>query len=197
MVPTSGGVWDPSDALAALRLRYRVPGEDGLRESSLLVDSRPEPNASTQEVYLGHEAMAEHYSMYSVFRGLRDATRLAASSHACALTALERLDGKAASWQSDFADPDIEADRELIAQFQGNLREHGALPVSDAEFDSACVDLSDEPVYDEPDYVEPDYVEDDDEYYACQAGGSASGGAASLALVGIALVIARRRRETR
>jgi MYXO-CTERM domain-containing protein len=135
--------------------------------------------------------------MYSVFRGLREATRLAASSHPCALAALERLDGKAASWQSDFADPDIEADRELIAQFEGNLRAHGALPVSDAEFESACFDLSDEPIYDEPDYEGPDYDDDDDEYYACQAGGGASGGAASLALVGIALFIATRRRGTR
>jgi Ca-activated chloride channel family protein len=194
MVPTRGDVWDPSDALAALRLRYRVPGEDGLRESSLLVDSRPEPNASNEEVYLAHEAMAEHYSMYSVFLGLREATRLAAYSHGCALTALERLDSKAAAWQGEFADPDIEADRELIAQFEGNLRESGALPALDAEFDGQCVDFAEEPGYEEPDYQEPDYYEDDDEYYACQAGGSARGGAAGLALIGVALLVATRRR---
>jgi Ca-activated chloride channel homolog len=202
MVPTSGTVWDPSDALAALHLRYRLPGDGGQRESNLNVDSRPDPGASADDVYLGNEAMAEHYSMYTMFLGLREATRLAATSYSCALTALARLDDSAAAWQTEFVDEDIEADRQLIAQFEDNLREAGGSPIEDAAFDGACT--GDTGGYD--DGYDDDYVDDGDGYYGddtddtqvyCQAGGSARGTAAGWALIAIAVCGATRRRRRR
>jgi Ca-activated chloride channel family protein len=198
MVPGAGStVWDPSDALASLRLRYRLPGDEEPRESTILVDSRPEPSSLEGNLYLSNEAMAEHYSMYSMFLGLREATRLAETSYECALIALERLDQRAATWQGEFADEDIEADRRLIAQFQSNLRELGA--VGDGTLESCSTggydDEYEDGEYGDGDYHDSDYEDDDLPY--CQAGGSARGGAAAWTLIGLAIVAAGTRRRRR
>ena len=198
MVPGTGSsVWEPSDALASLRLRYRLPGDEKPRETTILVDSRPEPSSLEGNVYLSNEAMAEHYSMYSMFLGLREATRLADTSYECALIALDRLDQRAATWQAELADEDIEADRQLIAQFQANLRELGA--VGDGTLESCSTggydDEYDDGEYGDGDYHESDY--DDDDLAYCQAGGSARGGAAAWTLIGLAIVAAGTRRRRR
>ncbi|HKE15959.1 MAG TPA: VWA domain-containing protein [Kofleriaceae bacterium] len=207
MVPTSGSVWDPSDALAALSLHYRLPGDGGERDSTLNVVSRPERGASPADVYLANESMAEHYSMYTMFVGLREATRLAAYSYDCALAALERLDDEAAAWQREFADEDIDADRQLIAQFEGNLREAGGISLDDGAFDGVCTGDADG--YDDGynddcggDGCADGYDGYDDGYdggqeYACQAGGSARSTAAGWALIAIAVGAATRRRRRR
>ncbi len=198
MVPGTGSsVWDPSDALASLRLRYRLPGDEAPRENTVLVDSRPEPSSLEGNVYLSNEAMAEHYSMYSMFLGLREATRLADTSYECALIALDRLDGRAATWQGEFADEDIEADRLLIAQFQANLRELGA--IGDGTLESCSTggydDEYDDGEYGDGEHDDSDY--DDDQLAYCQAGGSARGGAAAWTLIGLAIVVAGTRRRRR
>ena len=197
MLPGAFSVWEPSEALATLRLSYRLPGEEERREASILVDSRPDIGSSEDDVYLGNEAMAEHYSMYAMFHGLRDATRFAgAGAYDCALSALERLDARAASWQSEFADEDIEADRAIVAQFQGNLREAGARPV-DGSFESACSEYTggyDDEEWNDDGSYEDDVREERDLPY-CQAGGSARAGAASWTLIGLAMLAVRRRRR--
>ncbi len=198
MVPGTGSsVWEPSDALASLRLRYRLPGDEEPRESTVLVNSRPEPSSLEGNVYLSNEAMAEHYAMYSMFLGLREATRLADTSYECALIALDRLDGRAATWQGEFGDEDIEADRQLIAQFQANLRELGA--TGDGTLESCSTDGYDDEYgdgeYDGGEYDDSDH--DDDHLAYCQAGGSARGGAAAWTLIGLAIVVAGMRRRRR
>ncbi len=200
MVPGTGSsVWDPSEALASLRLRYRLPGEEEPRTSTLLVDSRPEPGASEDDVYLSNAAMAEHYSMYSMFLGLREATRLAETSYDCALIALERLDERAATWQGEFADEDIAADRLLIEQFQANLRELGATGAGSLDSCSTGGYEEDDDYgdgeYDDGEYEDTDH--DDDNVPYCQAGGSARGGAAGWMLIGLAIVAAGTRRRRR
>ena len=200
MAPSSGSVWDPSDALASLSLTYRVPGEEERRGSSLLVDSRPEPGTSEDDVYLSNAAMAEHYSMYSMFLGLREATRLAETSYDCALTALDLLDARAAVWQGEFADEDIEADRRLIEQFRTNLRELGAVGAD--SLDTCGAGGGDDGEHGDGEHdggeYEDDTVDGDDDYMPyCQAGGSARGGAAAWMLIGIAIVAAGTRRRRR
>jgi Ca-activated chloride channel family protein len=198
MVPGAGSsVWDPSDSLASLRLRYRLPGEEEPRASSILVDSRPDLGASENDVYLSNEAMAEHYSMYSMFLGLREATRLAETSYDCALVALDRLDQSAATWQGEFADEDIEADRQLIEQFQANLRELGATGEGTLETCSSTGGYDDDG-YGDGGYDGGDYEDShDDPPPYCQAGGSASGGTAAWMLIGLAIVFAGKRRRRR
>jgi Ca-activated chloride channel family protein len=198
MVPGAGSsVWDPSDSLASLRLRYRLPGEEEPRASTILVDSRPDLGASENDVYLSNEAMAEHYSMYSMFLGLREATRLAETSYDCALVALDRLDQSAATWQGEFADEDIEADRQLIEQFQANLRELGATGEGTLETCSSTGGYDDDG-YGDGGYDGGDYEDShDDPPPYCQAGGSASGGTAAWMLIGLAIVFAGKRRRRR
>ncbi|HTE56302.1 MAG TPA: VWA domain-containing protein [Kofleriaceae bacterium] len=175
MVPTEGTVWDPSDALAAVRLTYRLPGGEERLETRLDVDSRPDAD-SPGEAYLGDESMAEHYAMYNVFVGLRAATREAEyGSYSCALGVLERLDSSAARWQAEFADEDLEADRAIIARFADNLRARGATSAEQCGYEESYEEY---PAY-------------------CQAGGSAATGAASWGLIGIALALAIGRRRGR
>jgi Ca-activated chloride channel family protein len=193
MVPRGSSVWDPSDAVASLRLRYRLPGAEEELETSLVVDSRPDAGASDREAYLSSEAMAEHYAMHNMYLGLREATRYAANTYDCALIALERLDDKAATWQREFADDDIAADREIIAQFQANLRQLGASDAPDGRFEDRCPAYSEayDP-YDDGSYEDDVYVDDSMPY--CQVGGGGGASAASLLLIGLALSIMRRRR---
>jgi Ca-activated chloride channel family protein len=183
VVPTGGSVWDAGRTLASLRLGYRLPGGEERLDTRLDVDSGPDAPASADEVYLSDEAMAEHYAMYSMYLGLREATRFAGyGSYDCALGALERLDGSAASWQREFADPDIAADRELAAAFAGNLREAGAR-APDGDFEAVCGEYGAYP---------PTGT------YACSAGGGAGGGGAGAlgwALAGLAISAAARRRR--
>ncbi|HYU16945.1 MAG TPA: VWA domain-containing protein [Candidatus Acidoferrum sp.] len=187
MLPADGrSVWAPSDAVAALRLRYRLPDTGERLETSLTVESRPDPGASPAAVYLSNEAMAEHYAMYSMFLGLREASQSAAYlGYDCALAVLARLDESAASWQREFADEDIAADRELVARFQANLRERGATAAA-GDLDVVCAD--------DGDLGYGDDVVEDDVYPYCQAGGGGGAGALSWALIGLALIAVRRRR---
>jgi hypothetical protein len=132
-----------------------------------------------REAYLSDEAMAEHYAMYNVYLGLREATREASwVGHDCALSTLDQLDASAASWQARYADEDIEADRDLLARFAAILRERGAVAR-----DGDCGVYDDDTVTEYPPVM------------ACQAGGSDAAGATSLALIGLGLAAATRARR--
>lgn len=198
MVPASGSVWDLRGAVAALHVRYRLPDSDQVIDQDLTVTSQAQPGDvdAPGNVWLSHEAMAEHYSMYSMLLGLREATQRASwGQPRCALGTLEALDSSAAAWQTEFNDPDIAADRELVGEFEGNLRALGVPePVSD--LDTTCAS---EGGYDGG-YGGGDTT-DPQPYYgpdACSAGGGTAG-LGSLALVAVALVVpaGRRRRRRR
>lgn len=178
MLPPAGRtVWSPSEALASLDLRYRAPGGGDQVTLGELVGAAPEPGGPL-DAYLDDEAMAEHYAMYNLYLGLRQATREASwVSHDCALSTLDRLDASAARWQSRHADEDIDADRDLIARFAANLRERGAVVVG-----GECAAYDGDPTS----YAAP---------MACQAGGDAGAGATGLALIGLALAAATRARR--
>jgi Ca-activated chloride channel homolog len=177
MVPTRGSVWDARSALAVLNLGYRLPGEESRRTLGVPVIARP-PGGSRDEVYLSAEAVAEHYSMLSFYLGLREATRHAqVGGYDCALAALEGLDDAAARWQAEYDDPDIEADRAIVARFESNLRERGAVGVD--SFEASCAGYGGPGYYPEP--------------YACSAGGGASLGPAFALLIGLAWTARRSR----
>ena len=195
MVPQSGSAWDLRGAVAALHLRYRLPDSDQMIDQDLTVTSQAQPSdaGSVSDVWLSHEAMAEHYSMYNMLLGLREATQRASwGQPSCALGLLELLDSAAAIWQADFQDPDIAADRDLVAEFEDNLRAQGIPEPAGGDVDGTCANQGGYGGggYDDP--GEPYYGPD-----ACSAGGGAAG-LGSLALVVVALVVpAGRRRRGR
>jgi Ca-activated chloride channel family protein len=172
MLPDGGDVWESRGWTADVTLRYRMPDGGELLEQTVAVSSEAQPTGSAGEVWLSHEAMAEHYAMHEVYRGLRQATRDAgAGLYDTAIATLERLDGHAATWVERTGDPDVAADRMLIAQFEGNLRAGGA-------------------------YVDP-YAQDPTYQQACSASAGGSDGGIAL-LLACALVghTRRRRRAT-
>src|SRR5690606_30464705 len=129
-------IWDGTPRVVTLRLGYRLPDSGEVLEQSVVVEAGPPEGASGDELRLSHESMAEHYAMANVYLGLRAATLQAdRGGYDCALSTLDRLATSATRWVGETGDPDIEADLELIAMFQGNLREQGAQPVSDAQVD--------------------------------------------------------------
>lgn len=187
--PTSGSAWENAGELAArVSLRYRLPGgTQAAAQSADLAAGQP----TGSDPWLSHESMAEHYAMYNMFRGLRAATRMADwSAYDCALTTLDLLDQKAANWQLEAADPDIDADRELIAMFRQNLIAYGARGV-DGDY-GQCKSYDDMGGYDGY-YDDPYY----DDYHGCSAGRSSSQGLSVVMVALLAAVRWRRRRETR
>jgi Ca-activated chloride channel homolog len=168
--PRAGAAAAPGTA-ATIRLRYRSPGQDEIVEQVIAADSPLAPDASPQETWLSHEAMAERYAMFNTYLGLRDATREASHDYHCARAVLETTDRALARWQIEHADPDLEADRRLIALFIGNLIEHGALGQDDLGY---------------PPCEAPGY-----EYRGCDAGGT-PGSLALVALAALTLLVRRR-----
>lgn len=185
------GVFEAPDEVARVRLSYRLPGETESIEQVITVRNPGDPGVVPDEdLYLSHQAMAEHYAAYNVFLGLRDATRSAAWDYHCAMTILADLDRDLAAWNQEFADEDIAADRALIQQFMGNLELQGARIIDDASAVGQCANDG---------FFDPEIGElhgDDEVYlYACSASGS-SGAAASWILVLLVLVALRRRRQS-
>jgi len=186
VAPTAGNPWLASGPVATIDLAYRLPGSSEILHQEVAVASQA--SASSDEPWLSAESMAEHYAMVSMYLGLREATREAASSYSCARTALALLDQRAARWVEDTGDEDIEADRALIARFIGNLDARGGVEI-DGDYAAVCpADGSGE--------VDP-YGDDVDEYqdgtYACSAAGPRGGG--WLAAIALFLVYFRRRRS--
>jgi Ca-activated chloride channel family protein len=174
--PDSGSVWQTRGPVADVTVRYRLPGSSEVVSQTITIASE----ASDGDLWLSRESMAEHYAMLSMYRGLREATRQAEWNHDCALGALDRLDQKAATWNSTMSDPDIEADRLLIAQFAGNLREQGASSLA-ADYAASCP-------LDGSGYPYPD-----EHIHYCSAAGG--GGSPTWLALAIALLIVYRRRR--
>ena len=162
---------------------YLLPGSSETITQRVPVESQASSEAN--DPWLSAESMAEHYAMYSMYLGLREATRQAEWSYQCAAAALDQLDRKADTWNQEAADEDIDADRALIARFRANLAALGAAPVG-GDYAASCGDGGDGGY---------DGYGDDTVYrdgpYACSAAGN-GGGWWILALV--ALVYLRRRR---
>ena len=183
MLPTSGSPWEQSGAVAELALGYRLPGSSEVLRQRVAVTSQA--SAGAGDPWLSAESMAEHYAMYSMYRGLREATRHAAWSYPCALSALDRLDRAAASWNQEAADEDIEADRALVARFRANLAALGAEPVAGDYAASCPSDPGLEPYPDDAVYRDQ---------YACSAAGGGRG-SWLLALAALAALAHLRRRR--
>jgi Ca-activated chloride channel homolog len=180
LVPTAGSPWETSGPVAAVDLSYRLPGSSETLSQRVLVDSQA--SAGAGDPWLSAESMREHYAMWSMYRGLREATQQAAWSHACAAAALDRLDRKAASWNQVAADEDIEADRALIARFRANL---DTAPVT-GDYAASCP----------PGGGYDGTYGDDTEYHPTYCSAAGGGGSAWLAaLAALVAVLYRRRRR--
>ena len=183
--PNAGTPWEYSGPVGEVALRFRLPGSSEVLTERVAI-ARDQASPPAENAWLSDESMAEHYAMYSMYLGLREATRRAASSYSCARAALERLDGKAATWNQERADDDIEADRALIAQFIDNLTAAGATAIP-GDDEAACT----------PDGSGDYQPYGDDQYadgmYACSAaGGGRTGWLAALAAL---FLLYRRRRR--
>lgn len=178
-------VMAPGD-IAEVRMRYRpVDGEEYV-EQSIPVRHPADPSISPEDAYYSHEAMSKQYAMYNIYLGLRFAAdEAAASYYNCALATLRDLDARAAIWNRELDDRDIDADRELMQMFVENLRWQGAQEVPEGQ---ACES-----------YYEPVPVDDVVDYnegsFGCSAGGGGTGaGVLMMLLCSAALVWAGRRR---
>lgn len=183
--PVVGSPWQLRGHAADVVLRYRLPGSSEILTQRVAVAS--EPSSASDTPWLSQESMAEHYAMYSMYVGLREAARQAAASYNCAATALQVLDGRAATWNRERADEDIEADRQLIAQFAGNLAELGAAPLA-GDYGAQCPEDPWGEVYPYPE----DQIDAGPTY--CSAAGGRGGAAGGLLLI-LAIYWTRRRRR--
>jgi Ca-activated chloride channel family protein len=185
LLPVSGSPWRVGGRVADVVLSYRLPGSSEILTQRVAVER--EASSESSDPWLSAESMREHYAMYSMYLGLREATRHAAWSYDCAAAALDRLDRRAATWNQEAGDEDIEADRALIARFRGNLAELGAVPVT-GDYAATC-----------PAEAPPDgyYPYDDTEYHPtyCSAAGVDGGGTWLLALAALVGLAQRRRRR--
>ncbi len=186
MAPIAGNPWKATGPVADIALSYRLPGSSEIITQRVAVASEASSEAS--DPWLSAESMAEHYAMYSMYRGLREATRQAEWSYACAAAALDQLDRKADTWNQEAADEDIDADRALIARFRANLAALGAAPVG-GDYAASCGDGGDGGY---------DGYGDDTVYrdgpYACSAAGSGRGSWLLMLAALLAVVHLRRRR---
>ncbi|MBT8494747.1 MAG: VWA domain-containing protein [Deltaproteobacteria bacterium] len=177
---------EPSTA-AVVTFSYRLPdGEEITR--TITVDNPHAPGVIPEDDYYSKEFMREHYGMYNMYLGLRDASTAAEDNYQCAWAILDQLESGAGDWNAVMEDPDIEADLQLVAQFKANLVAGGATSLDKGyKFSEACGGFPGGPVN----------LGDDVEYgpyYGCSAG-STGGSGWPLLLVGLALVVVRRRRR--
>ncbi|HWN67587.1 MAG TPA: VWA domain-containing protein [Haliangium sp.] len=183
MLPGPGTLAGP---IAEVRVRYRPVDGGEIIEQMIEVANPASPDVTPEDAYYSHVAMVKQYVMYNLFLGLRAASEQAEYNYTCALERLRDLDARAEAWSLTHGDAngddDIAADRELMALFMTNLREHGAEDLPEGQ---TC-----------DTYYGPQPV--DDVYYnemACSAGGNASAGAgmAMMLLWASALAWASRR----
>jgi Ca-activated chloride channel family protein len=172
--------------IAEVRMRYRPIDSEEYVEQSILVSHPADPAVSPEDAFYSHEAMAKQHAMYNLYLGLRAAADESQDHYNCALARLRDLDARAAAWNLELKDEDIEADRDLIQTFMANLRSQGAQDVPEGQFCEG-----------DP-WLGPG--DQDDVYYnegplGCSAGGHGTGaGMLMLLLCSAALVLASRRR---
>jgi Ca-activated chloride channel family protein len=176
-------------AIAEVRVRYRPVDSADYVEQVIEVQNPASPATTPEDAYYSHQAMAKQHAMYNLYLGLRAASDQAQYNYNCALAQLRDLDGRAATWNLELLDDDIEADRALIELFMTNLRERGAQDVPEGQ---SCYD------YGYPGYPVDD-VYYDDHAMACSASGNASTGAglSMILLWSAAGLWATRRRRAR
>ena len=184
VLPASGSPWEVGGRVADIELSYRLPGSSEILTQRVAVAS--EASSASDDPWLSAESMREHYAMYSMYLGLREATRQAAWNYDCAAAALDRLDRRAATWNQEGSDEDIEADRSLIARFRANLAELGAEPAA-GDYAARC------PTQPPPDGTYADDTEYHPTYCSAAPGGSGSWLFALGLLVGFAQLGRRRR----
>ena len=170
--------------VADVTLSYRTPGSAERVSQTVSLDYAADPAVTPEQPYLSAPEMAERYAMYNMFLGLRAATQ--AGDPACAASILDATRASATEWNRTHEDPDIAADLTLLDEYRANLAEYaGGAPRAVTE----C------PVATDP--YEPIETRPIDDYprhgLACSTGGA--GGAAPIALVALALVARRRRRQ--
>ncbi len=184
--PNSAGTSIDPDKVASIRLRYRDAQTGETIAQDIDVTSPTDPGVTPEEAWFSHQAMAKNYAAYNVFLGLRAAAEAAASDYDCALSVLDQIGAATRDWQTRYEDPDLDADLALIDQFSANLRAQGAFTAeSDAPL-AACG-----PNYDPGD--RPPYG--DDVYDGACSVGHGAGNGGSLLAIGLALLLAARRRR--
>lgn len=172
---------NPDNKVADITLNYRVPGTGEIKTQTVTLQyPTGGETPSVDAPYLSAPEMAKRYAMYNLFLGLRGALQLT-SQPACAITPLQAIRTHAATWNATREDPDIADDITLIDHFIANLQGVGGY----GQCGAYPTDYPDGGT----DYPQ-NYGYGDDEA-ACSAGGSPSW----LALVGLALVAARRRKR--
>lgn len=186
-VPLRAGETAFAGPVAEVRLRYRPADGDDFIDQSIEVLNPADPSVTPEEAYYSHEAMAKQYAMYNLYLGLYEASTLATYDDTCALAQLRDLDERAARWNLELQDEDIEADRELIGLFMDNLRERG---VQDLPEGQSCYG------YGEP-YPVDSVVDDHHGPLGCSAAGGSAGAGTGLGMLLLwagAVVLAGRRR---
>ncbi|MBA3541350.1 MAG: hypothetical protein H0T79_17190, partial [Deltaproteobacteria bacterium] len=173
--------------VADFTLTYRVPGTDELVTQELALVYGGDSTETLETPYLSHPEMAERYAMYNMFLGLRMATQSAGLS--CARAALLAVRERAVAWNArrEVADPDLAADLQLVELYLANIARTESTSPSDPTALETCGDP-----YDGYDYV------GDEEYQpmGC-ASVAAPSGLLTLGLVGLAGLVATRRRRRR
>jgi Ca-activated chloride channel homolog len=179
------GLATTAGPIAEVRVRYRAASdvEGVFLEQVIEVANPASPNITPDDAYYSHVAMAKQYAMYNLYLGLHAASEQSEFNYTCALERLRDLDARAETWNFEHQDDDIEADRELLALFMANLREHGAEALPPGQTcDTYYGGYPDDVYYDEG-------------TVGCSAGGNAGAGAglAMMALWAGALIWASRR----
>mgnify|MGYP006291874441 CR=1 FL=1 len=126
---------DGDKMVTEITLTYRVPGTNELKEQTVVVEYPGVPGEVPEGGYYSNQAMVKNNAVYNIYKGLREASETAETSHNHALWVLTRLEEIARDWNEHYEDDDIAADIELIEQFQNNLRAKGASPVDPDGYD--------------------------------------------------------------
>ncbi len=194
-------------AAATVTLSYRLPNSTQVVTQTVVIAPPVPADAPVEGFFATHDAMKQAAPMYHVFRGLRLATDVAQYDINCALTALLILRDQASAFVVEHPDYDLTADVALVDKYIAVLKGRGAvageLPNEGAAscFQATCVDkecdcnaatcaatIIDAPQYDDS------YGENVDYGNGACAAGTAPTTLAPVLAIGLAMVVARRRR---
>jgi Ca-activated chloride channel family protein len=174
--------------IADLTLSYRAPNSQERITQTVTLDYMRDPQEVLDEPYLSYPEMSERYAMYNMFLGFRLATDYAQYDYNCAASVLAQLRRTAQTWGERYAsDDDIALDLQLADKFLANL---GAKGATDTKELASCPSGGNPYPPNNPDYpndTAPSYSN-----RACAAGGA---NASWLAVLGVLLVLVRRRRR--
>lgn len=179
---------NPTNKVADLTLNYHVPGSAQVMTQTITLQYPTNGGETVSAPYLSAPEMAKRYAMYNLFLGLRDATA-ATQYPSCALAYLTAIRSHAAAWNATREDPDIADDITLIDHFMLNLQNVGAY--AGASIDNCAYGGYPYPEGGDAGYDPYPPQHGVDYEPACNAGGKPGW----LAVVGLALVVVRRRRR--